>query len=115
MKTVLGMAGKTALVMLPFALAIPALLLLPSQAVPSAALSGLTLAPVTEAEYRSHVEFQSGFSQRPLGNQANRNYPAYELAPDGLVRPAEDPPEGSAPLEFPAFPLQALMDFLGTP
>jgi hypothetical protein len=115
-------AGKTALPMLPFALAglLAALLAAHAGGVRFEGGSAVFTAPslVTEEDYRSHAALQASFSLRPLGREAAGDrsgpYPAYELGPDGLVSPvyktAAEPSAGAQ--EESPFPLKQLMDFL---
>jgi hypothetical protein len=119
-------AGKTALPMLPFALAglLAALPAARAGAVRFGSASAAFTAPplLTEADYRTHAALQASFSLRPLGREAAGDrgpYPAYELGPDGLLSPVSQPPPApSAGAQEAPFPLKHLMDFLsagGTP
>ena len=119
-------AGRSLRVMTPFVLAaVLALALAPR--IPGVRSGGgaafLSAAPVTEADYRAHVAFQASFSLRPLGRGEGLNpageaaggpvYAVYVTDTDGLVSPV-DTPAVPPPEEFPPFPLQALMDSMGT-
>jgi hypothetical protein len=77
---------------------------------------------ITEADYRAHAAFQASFSIRPLGRDSagtpgDASVPGYTRDSDGLISPVSKPlavPEDLVlPQEFPPFPLQALMEFLG--
>jgi hypothetical protein len=114
-------AGKSIPLMLPFALAALLAALLAVR-VGGARYEGGTFSfaasqLITEEEYRSHTAFQASFSLRPLGREdAGGPYPTYELGPDGLVNPADEPAAAltaSLPADIPPFPLKQLMDFLG--
>jgi hypothetical protein len=113
--------GKAAGPMLPFALAaLTAALVGPlfsgaaggSPAAPMA-FSGAAL--IGEAEYRAHAAFQSSFSRRPLGGEGRDAppetfFPSFERDPDGLISPVA--PQPALAVDFPPFPLKALMDFI---
>jgi hypothetical protein len=102
-------------VMVPFALAALALMVLPkpSGAPSSREWTGWESPARPSAEmYREHVAFQRSFSYAPLGGEP-QPYLRYALAGDGLIDGSGASPVESADFdEIPPFPLGGLIDFL---
>jgi hypothetical protein len=114
--------GACSPVMIPFALAAVALLLLPrifppgggSPGGPPPAWTGRKIPPgLTGERYREHAAFQQVFSYTSLG-AGEEPYLRYSLAGDGLI---DGKGSGEAavlePEAIPPFPLAPLIDFLG--